>query len=928
MSRRDLSANRKRKADSHGPTSTSRPKPKVPKAQIGTADTDTPLRPGSARRSKETLTDSRTSSRSASAAEPTNNPPAAPPKSTQLNMDDYLEDEMRGAIFCDPKFPENFLGIGEEWLQSVRAELQRIPKNIQRELKDSITAERDLYEPILGVLQSIKDAVDTVRAAHNLGALGTNFCDSHTTAIPGDDPDTHLIKPDLVLFESNDRNQHHWETLMMPIEVKAKHTYRKVGMKQLTRYARAVFAHQIHRRHLYGMVICKWAATFVRFDRCGIVHSEPIDMLHSPRTFREAFAGLMMMDRNAFGYDTAFSTERIPAGRLEYFVDLPAAAFPPDNTGSGVESPTSSTDSNADSTRQSSMRRQLPTRRFKVMERLCHRKSIQGRATIVLRLREVRKREEEPEPGSVSAHPMTRSRTQSQRGEPTWEEVPEGREYALKLMWRDPSKLQEGKILRHLVGEYGVAQCQWYSDVLEWDATCHGPEATSCGVCCDITPAQAVVRQVRNLRDLDIEVAPEKGEDEPQYVEVDTDDYVGELYTHRMARIYTWALLVTVGRLLWTAKSLRELLEAFLDGLLGYWQTFNNGLLHRDISDGNVLIAEPGPGYDQRKWKPDRGATVQEDGQPAIETENDQLAESKRLAQETIIQLGRDPIGFLSDYDLAATHGGMGSAIFGHTPTANGESYFQIPNTEHAIDIEPNAKRLRKDEDNAYVSSAPGASNAREEKKPEEFKSSPFKVSGHKSYRPIDFRTGTPTFMSIRVLLVELGTPYDHRFTDDLESFFWLIFWCVVQHVDRNSDDEGEGGDDEDEGGDDEDKGNDNEDEGDNDEDESGDGPTEKAVKLLHQLDRADSELESIANAKDALLRKCSDGGEEDATIVDILKDCENSWASNPAIVHVIVNMGTHLQWLYAKRVRLLQCTPEIEFPKFVGIITEGLKRL
>ncbi|KAL5638088.1 hypothetical protein ACGC1H_002369 [Rhizoctonia solani] len=460
-------------------------------------------------------------------------------------------------------------------------------------LDDSLTAEHTLYGPILDVLRSIMNAVDTVRAAHNLGSLGTNFCDSHRAIIPGDGPNTHLLKPDLVLFEDQDPRRRSWETLMMTIEVKAKATYLKVGMKRLSQYAHTVFAHQIHRRHLYGMVICKWSATFVRFDRSGIVHSEPMDMLDNPKEFRKAFAGLMMLDRNSFGYDTAFTIEYTPGGRLEYYVDLPATAFPSDIT---------------ESVQKSQTLRKFPTRRLKVMERLCHRKSICGSATIVLRLREVHKPADEPESGELPIGRMTRSRTrlqQSQRHDPKWELVPGGRDYVLKLVWRELDKRQEGEMLRCLYGEYGVVQCQWYSDILQWGASCHEPEATSCDVCCDMTPAQEV-RRVENLGDPDVRVIPEHEGEEPQHVEVITDEHVEESYTHRMPCVYSWTLFLTLGRPLRTAESPRQFLEAVLDAVLGYWQAFNRGIIHRDISVGNVLIADRGRGYERCNWKPAR----------------------------------------------------------------------------------------------------------------------------------------------------------------------------------------------------------------------------------------------------------------------------------------------------------------------------------
>ncbi|CAE6498770.1 unnamed protein product [Rhizoctonia solani] len=799
-------------------------------------------------------------------------------------MDFYLEDEMRGAIFCDPHFVNDFLSIKNEQQTLLQKELDRIPEDIQNKLNDSITTEYGMYRPILNVLQSIKGAVDTVRNARNLGSLGTSIHDSHTMAIPGDDPDTQLLKPDLVLFESDDPSRHHWETLMMPIEVKSKLTYRKVAMKQLARYARAVFAHQIHRRHLYGIVICKWAATFARFDRSGIVHSEPIDMRHSANEFQQAFAGLMMLDRTEFGYDPAFTTKYTPGTQLEYYVDLPAAAFPSGDTGLDQDMEAGpDIGLGAASAHQTPVSRNLPPRRFKVIDRLYHRKSIRGRATIVLRLREVRKNTDRQEPGSTSVPRRTHSRTRLEREEPGWEEVPGTCEYALKLMWRDPNKQMEGEILKQLEGDYGVVQCQWYSDILRWDANCHEPGATSCKVCNDATPVQVVAQQANNLGDLCVQIAQEDDDKEPQYVEVDTDSLIGEPYEHRKVRIYSWTLFSTVGKLLWKADTPREFLEAVLDAMLGYWQVVNRGVLHRDISDGNVLIGESGQRY-ERNWKPERGSTGPEESQQKSDVDNHSLVESRRLAEETIARLGRDPRGFLSDFDLATTHSGMKDELHKLSVKRDRGIDSRTHDGYDIADTGPDAKRLKRDEDPSGLPPNPSLATK----------------SRHQAYKLIDFRTGTPTFMSARVLLVGFGTPYKHHFMDDLESFFWLIFWCVIQHTDPPSDKTGRIN-----------------------------QPTETAQDLLQQLDRADSEFKTLGMTKKALLIQCSDGGQDlPPSIVDELKRCQNSWATNPAIVYVIVRLGFRFYNLYVDRSQLSKCTPADEFPKLIGIIADGLKCL
>ncbi|KAG8719361.1 hypothetical protein FRC08_003027 [Ceratobasidium sp. 394] len=380
-------------------------------------------------------------------------------------MDRLLECEMEGAIFCDPNFADNFLTVDSTRLQIV---LDDCKDDLNRfHFQERITRERQLYDPIRGVLNIIKQAVDGVPDLDNLPA----FVDVSAQPIPSHHDDTAGIKPDLALF---DGPTHHWETMRMPIEVKRQATYLKTGVKQLTRYARAVFAHQLHRRHLYGLAICKWDATFVRFDRSGILYSKPIDM--RSQEFREAFAGLMLLDEEAFGYDTAFTTRARRDGRLEYYVDLPAEAFAAEEgsnavagagTGAGADISTAV----AGPSDSPSAPAKSPTRRLRVIERLYHRKSIRGRTTIVVRVREVIRAGYLDEPEEAQGKIKTRSRTRREQQPAEEVELLGTRDYVLKMMWRDLNKKMEGEVLERLVGytEWasicGTAMCSRHATV-------------------------------------------------------------------------------------------------------------------------------------------------------------------------------------------------------------------------------------------------------------------------------------------------------------------------------------------------------------------------------------------------------------------------------------------------------------------------------
>ncbi|CEL63354.1 hypothetical protein RSOLAG1IB_05398 [Rhizoctonia solani AG-1 IB] len=883
--------NLKRKAGPDEQTSTSNigsggRKTLVEEVQVVAASTNTPIRSGSAQRAKESASNSRSVSKSASGCKQTNSTPAAAPVSTQLEMGKYLEDELRGAIYCDPNFEQNFLKVGKDREPLLDEAIKACSGSFANQLRENLSGERALYRPIAKVLNRIKGAVERVRGKNHLGLLGQAIQDHHKSGFFSEDPEMSRIKPDLVMFEGT---QETWETLMMPIEVKAKHTFLKVGMKQLARYARGIFAHQIHRRFVYGMVICRWAATFVRFDRSGILHSKPIDMKMQPDKFRRAFAGLMMLDRDGFGYDTAFSTELTAGGRMEYYVDLPAKAIPvtrsKPETGMTPEldDNNSNTGANETSSTQNLVTQHL-TRRFKVMQRLCHRKCIRGRATIVLRLREVQKQSQQQGNGRRGAE---RSKKKSKKV--PWEEIPGARDYILKIIWRNPNKRPEGEVLKR--------------DKLKHGAACHKHSDTLCGECHDITPAQPVEQAV-NLGDLDISVPEDMGEKEPEYDGVDTSQYTGKLFTHRTARIHSWMLVESVGRLLWTAESTRELLEAILDGILGYWHAVNQGILHRDISDGNVLIRESGGGLQPLNREGQKGAqnsdsrfcplpSTEPDSpsspERCITQDNHPLAESRKALRLILdeIRLSRDMRGFIGDYDLFTTHGKMGPEFFNESSKREwtDESNSGALDAEGSIEKGPSSKRHKLNNDDIQSKSSGNSQEC------EEISGS--RTTQSRAYKTIDFRTGTPTFMSVRVLRVPIGAPYAHDFLDDLESFFWLLLWCVIEHRDIIPSKNGAAAD-----------------------------PTPKASELLQLLDRHDSDFAAIAGSKSMILIDCS-RGEFEAD----LKACENTWATDPIIIDVIQQLGAYFHDIPRHR-DLSKYKPEKVFPKIVDIFRDTTKRI
>ncbi|EUC60268.1 transposase family Tnp2 protein, partial [Rhizoctonia solani AG-3 Rhs1AP] len=661
-------------------------------------------------------------------------------------MDVHIESELHNAIFHDPSFVQRFLSGATDKLQQIeqrcRASNQHYDRARQWPIPEHVSSENDLYDPILNILNIIKHAVDHVHSPPPSPITGTPneppqlFIDSHKSAIPSDLADTNQIKPDLVLFQDSHR---HWENVRIPVEVKTSPGLHKAGMKQLSRYARATFAHQLHRRHLYGLLVCKTEATFVRYDRAGILYSKRMDIVKDGEAFTRAFASLLMLDRIDEGYDPAFTFERDDAGRLVYYINLPESAFA------------------KTSNKSTRTGRNGHTRRFKVMEILCHRQSICGRATIVLRIREELDIEgQQPE------------------------------EYALKMIWRDPERGSEGEIL----GKVYV---------------------------------------------------PTQGNEEPHIVHVDTTKCRPTSHI-RPLRVYSYILVESIGIPLWQAESPRRLLTAVLDAILGYWGAFNLGIMHRDISDGNVLMLDTDQTFSSKEWL---------DSRPKDSRIQDPvLVESEAILRSILEEIKhRDPTGILSDFDLYAMH----SSVLEHTTTASDNL-----GTIEPVPTRPSRRRLeeettsenrpkrRKTSKHTAVLIPPTSNPGRQQNKER-----PQARSQREKQRLIDFRTGTPAFMSIRVLTVNPGTRYHHHFFDDLESFFWLMLWSVAAHLDEGQE-----------------------------------CPTIKAQNLLDKLNQDNMEIMSDCKMSILTWVQNPDFADENFDAY------ANDWASDPMLFKAITEMG------------------------------------
>ncbi|KAG9119588.1 hypothetical protein FRC07_005331 [Ceratobasidium sp. 392] len=554
------------------------------------------------------------------------------------------------------------------------------------------------------------------------------------------------------------------------------------------------------------------------------------------------------MDDESFGFDTSFSTRMGDDQRLDYYVDLPG-----DVLGDGhLTDPRSS------------------TLKFKVVERLCHRKDIVGRATIVLRIRQVK-------PLPVSER--TRTRSQKRKFEASQPEELYDTSYVLKLMWRDPYQEPEGPILSELVGAYGVVQYLWHSDSY-WTCKCMRVRGSRCGMCLDETPQVENMMTVQNLRDIENAVRV-TDDGQVKCVEINTKRLTPTTETRRR-RIYSRILLSSVGRPLWEAESPRELLTGMLDAIMGCWRLVNMGILHRDISGGNVMLLPLGQEMCQREWLegPKKG---------------EEISESEARLREYLAVFDRDPTGMLSDFDLHMRLPEDSSSTAFCKPESDNGSLFGPTRVRSPLNPEPedrrnesnlpHAKRRRTDDSYAPVSGSyhlpPRPARVWLWDEP---------ARGGLGYQSTsekrDYRVGTTTFMSTKVLNVKPGNRYKHGFIDDLESFFWVLFYTVVGR--RNS---------------------------------ITSHPDPAAMEILNKLDS-----ESMAVVRWHKLEYLEDCHRNPELMIGELRKIENSWASDDTLIQLLVRLGS---FFYDEgEVRLTEMEPEYAFPTVVDLFIKALEHL
>ncbi|CAE6351095.1 unnamed protein product [Rhizoctonia solani] len=692
----------------------------------------------------------------------------------ELYIDKIIEPQFRNSIFVCENFIGEFLSLAPQLDDVVGLCLgydQYLRIHRKWRYPTTIDSGQDYHQPVLHILNTIKSATDAIRSAPGFNSHNPNDSSSAAKKPPvlryedcdplsdprlqppgsphGDveyfedwssrdlasdlsDEIMHNLQPNLILFNSKRR---HWSNIRIIVEVMESEAYVAAGFKQLARYAYATFRHQYSRRHLYSILILGDKAIFLRFDHAGIISSTTQSVTDNA-DFVTALANLLVLDDVDQGFDPAFKFEDDGnyIDLLECMLGENARLTPEDGSNVATKS-----------------------RRFRILEQCYTRNRLVGPGTVVFRIREHFthgwKVDADQEAG-----------TRADVGEES-DRSPE--EYTLKLTWRLDNNQLEGEAIEQAEGTFGLAQHVSHGDiVMPGRCKCLLTPGVLysqalCKICVDRTPTVRGLLVPNILKDLSIDTTLEG---DSRLVPECPDQILLQRAPPRTSRIYSYILFSSFGKPMHQAESPEIYLAAMMDALLGYWGLYNMGIVHREISRHNLLLATKEQKFTLAWWKRDRQINEPTMGESE---------ERRRYYLDWRMSHTLSPTGMLIDL---ASHARLEPEA---PPPSSSQLGAQgsLPPTSFKEGTHKTTKRRGKSA-KSRAAMPVGRRNNR---------NSNNSVAHAGPQSPLDLVVGFNGIVySVRVAKMILIPQqlYRHHFYDDIESFFWVMLWEAIAHVD------------------------------------------------------------------------------------------------------------------------------------------------
>ncbi|KAF7975932.1 hypothetical protein HWV62_8209 [Athelia sp. TMB] len=488
------------------------------------------------------------------------------------NVENALREELHHDVFTNtPGFLEKIFDVDSDLVQklytkSLGLHFYNESREHWKAFEQKGSTEKALYKPFVEVANFISQTCtpatkltwlsDPDRAPLSLHDRAVEYKPYIIAAIGSGMPDPGNGKPDQVP----------WTRIQVPVEVK-RYDGGPSAMIQLTKYLRQCFRECIDRRHVFGLVLAGRKLTVYLADRSGILGSETFDIHKEPlqlirviagfTTFRPSKLGwdptFTIYDKNdqnstRYSFETSLDQKGVKRWCIEFSEHL--SVGPPERT--------------------------YEARKFIIWKKVDVGRSevIKGRATRVWK---------------------------------AWAEeemhLPPGERtvYIIKDAWSDDRRDLEGAFYERIGACDGVAELHSYC-VVQVDGEADTTSAIRRGLEAQGPPRDIVRQQpvkVSNQPD-DTDPAKQEWDYIPDNL-VDTD-LLPPIVAFRKAkpesRTHLRSATKTYGWPIFCASSLLELIGSMRDAIVGHQNAYNRGVLHRDISEGNILIT--GKNLDER----------------------------------------------------------------------------------------------------------------------------------------------------------------------------------------------------------------------------------------------------------------------------------------------------------------------------------------
>ncbi|KAH9915732.1 uncharacterized protein B0H18DRAFT_1124684 [Fomitopsis serialis] len=256
-------------------------------------------------------------------------------------------------------------------------------------------------------------------------------------------------------------------------------------------------------------------------------------------------------------------------------------------------------------------------------------------------------------------------------------------------------------------------------------------------------------------------------------------------------RSHVRLVLGTVGIPLSRFNSTHELVEALRDAILGHRAAYEAGVMHRDISEGNVMISrnpnDTFKGYIQDfdyglNWaklleflKHD---TKLEDWDAFVQSESAKLKEARREALLAALRTQPEPDWYADEDEdeYADSH----ASAAPDEEVGDDHSGDEYDDTDHDGDQVEKWTSDDDEQEEVEIEDAPEGVDLTRHDSVYQEASAPQNTEEMK--QQCKQRTGTLFFMAVRI--IRGGIVHEAR--HDLESFFWLLLWIVLRHTVHN----------------------------------------------------------------------------------------------------------------------------------------------